>query len=161
MMRWRMIETIPLLPPYTPWCAERYLYLYYFLAFTYQLRLSDSFQPIMCHEKIYFKSGKRNIRLQKSVDWHTCTSLPKGIRNRGEGQHANYLQWGRTLPETWPRWLCVLEIYLLIVVWCCKWYWKSNIHKVKSGVVLTLNLPTTTIVAQPFLMFCWPCIIVT
>jgi hypothetical protein len=27
--------------------------------------------------------------------------------------------------------------------------------------VLTLNLPTTTIVAQPFLMFCWPCIIVT
>jgi hypothetical protein len=26
---------------------------------------------------------------------------------------------------------------------------------------LTLNLPTTTIVAQPFLMFCWPCIIVT
>jgi hypothetical protein len=25
---------------------------------------------------------------------------------------------------------------------------------------LTLNLPTTTIVAQPFLMFCWPCIIV-
>jgi hypothetical protein len=27
--------------------------------------------------------------------------------------------------------------------------------------LLTLNLPTTTIVAQPFLMFCWPCIIVT
>jgi hypothetical protein len=26
---------------------------------------------------------------------------------------------------------------------------------------LTLNLPTTTIVAQPFLMFCWPCILVT
>jgi hypothetical protein len=26
---------------------------------------------------------------------------------------------------------------------------------------LTLNLPTTTIVAQTFLMFCWPCIIVT
>jgi hypothetical protein len=29
------------------------------------------------------------------------------------------------------------------------------------SLTLTLNLPTTTIVAQPFLMFCWPCIIVT
>jgi hypothetical protein len=32
---------------------------------------------------------------------------------------------------------------------------------VRGCGVLTLNLPTTTIVAQPFLMFCWPCIIVT
>jgi hypothetical protein len=63
-------------------------------------------------------------------------------------------------PRTMP---CVQQISnsWWMSTFCCD----INIHIYKRRdlypFILTLNLPTTTIVAQPFLMFCWPCIIVT
>jgi hypothetical protein len=57
----------------------------------------------------------------------------------------------------------LLQIGLTSTEWTWIFYSKKSYEhqNILVSFWLTLNLPKTTIVAQPFLMFCWPCIIVT
>jgi hypothetical protein len=58
--------------------------------------------------------------------------------------------------ENW--WLGVIFRHIAMLVRENSEWWKLG---VEYRTALTLNLPPTTIIAQPFLMFCWPSIIVT